>query len=517
LRGTRVAGHAIVVSLLVVVQAAGAAHAGSHAPSGHAVALFLAEVALILLVARALSEGLQRIGQPAVMGPLLAGIAIGPSVLGALWPTAYDALYGGGTDQKRMVEGLSQFGILLLLLLSGMEIDLDVIRRMRRTAFVSSAAGIVVPFACGVAAGLSLPEALLPDPARRLATALFLATCVSVSSVKIVAMIVMESGFARRNVGQIILGTAIVDDTVGWILVGLISGFAAHGSLSLGGLGITLAATVAFLVASLTAGRRLIATAIRLVNDRFRTDFAVVTFIVVFTCGMALVTDGIGVHTALGAFIAGVLVGQSPIRRGHVEEQLRGIVVGFFAPVFFTLAGRSADLTILRHPDLLGLAAALIAIACLGKLLGGYLGGRAGQLSREESIALALGMNARGSTEVVVATIGLSIGLLTPELFTLVVITAMFTTMTAPPLMRWAFARIRPSGDEQRRLEREAAEAQDFVPHVERVLVAADDTDDGRLASMLAGLFVGDAGSSRPWSRCRSPAVRARATGYRRV
>jgi Kef-type K+ transport system membrane component KefB len=205
-----------------------------------------------------------------------------------------------------------------------MEIHFDVIRRMRRTAFASSAAGIVVPFACGVAAGLSLPEALLPDPSRRPATARFLAASVAVSSVEIVAMIVMEAGFARRNVGRIIPGTAIVDDTVGWILVGLISGFAAHGSLSLGSLGITLAATVAFLVASLTAGRRFIATAIRPVNDRFCSDFAIVASILVFTCGMALVTDRIGVHTALGAFIAGVLVGQSPIRRRHVEEQLAG-------------------------------------------------------------------------------------------------------------------------------------------------------------------------------------------------
>ena len=180
------------------------------ASTGHALPLFIADIALMLLAGRVLGEVMHRLRQPAVLGQLLAGIVIGPTGLGALWPSAYRTLFEGG-EQSRMVDGVAQFGVLLLLFLSGMEIDVELVSRMRRTAALTSTSGIVVPFALGVTTGLFVPGELLPDPARGIATALFLATCLSVSSVKIVAMVIMESGAARRNVGHMILGTAILD------------------------------------------------------------------------------------------------------------------------------------------------------------------------------------------------------------------------------------------------------------------------------------------------------------------
>jgi nucleotide-binding universal stress UspA family protein len=186
-----------------------------------------------------------------------------------------------------------------------------------------------------------------------------------------------------------------------------------------------------------------------------------------------------------------VLVGESPILTRHIDEQLRGLIVALFMPVFFGLSGLSADLTILSNTDLLLLTGALVVIASVGKFGGAFIGGKLGNLSRRESLAVACGMNARGSTEVIVATVGLSMGVLNQNLFTMIVAMAVITTMAMPPMLRWALARI-PLGKEERiRLEREELDAKGFVPNLERLLLAADDSANGRFAAHLAGLIAG--------------------------
>ena len=206
---------------------------------------------------------------------------------------------------------------------------------------------------------------------------------------------------------------------------------------------------------------------------------------------MALITDMIGVHTVLGAFVAGILVGQSPILTRHIDEQLRGLIVALFMPVFFGLAGLSTNLTVLAQTDLLLLTLGLIAIASLGKFGGAFVGARMGGMTGAEALALGCGMNARGSTEVVIATIGLSMGVLNQELFTAIVAMAVVTTMSMPPMLRWALARLPMNADEAARLEREEFEARGFVSNIERLLVAVDASPSGQFASRLVGLLAG--------------------------
>ena len=160
-------------------------------------------------------------------------------------------------------------------------------------------------------------------------------------------------------------------------------------------------------------------------------------------------------------------------------------------PVFFGMAGLSADLTILKDPQLLLMTLGLIAIASIGKFAGAFVGGKIGGLTYPEALALACGMNARGSTEVIVASIGLSMGALTQNLFTMIVAMAVTTTMIMPPMLRWGLARVPMTKEEKERLEREEIEARGFVPNLERLLIAADDSPNGRFASRLAGLLAG--------------------------
>jgi nucleotide-binding universal stress UspA family protein len=307
-------------------------------------------------------------------------------------------------------------------------------------------------------------------------------------------MVVREMNFLRRVVGQVILASAIIDDSVGWILVSIIFSLALHGAVDAMSLAKSIIGTFLFMGVSLTIGRRIVFFIIRWVNDTFVSEYAVITAILAIMCGMASITYAIGVHTVLGAFVAGILIGESPILTKHIDDQLRGIITAFFAPVFFGIAGLSADLTILGEPKIAMLTAGLILIASIGKFSGAFIGAEIGGLTRREGFALACGMNARGSTEVIIATVGLSMGALNQNLFTMIVAMAVITTMAMPPTLRWALSRIPLRKEEKQRLEREQQEEKGFVSNLERLLIAVDDSPNGEFASRVAGMLAGTHG-----------------------
>jgi Kef-type K+ transport system membrane component KefB/nucleotide-binding universal stress UspA family protein len=484
----------IVTAIILAIPAAVAP--ASAAPAGGGVmtsseTLFVVQIGVLLLVGRLMGEAAQRIGQPAVMGQLIGGLLLGPSVFGALWPDAQHVLFPDSGPQKSMIDAVSQLGILMLLLLTGMETDLQLVRRVGRAAVTVAIAGVAVPFACGFALGEMLPAAVLPKPEARLVTAIFLGTALAISSVKIVAMVVREMNFMRRDLGQIIVASAILEDTIGWVIIAVAFGLASAGTVDLWSLARAVVGTALFMIASFTIGRRVVFRVIQWANDNFRSEFPVVTATLVVMCAMALTTQLLGVNTVLGAFVAGILVGESPILTRHIDEQIRGLIVALFMPVFFSLAGLHADITILRNPDLALLALGLIVIASIGKFSGAFVGGKLGGLTRGESLALGCAMNARGSTEVIVATIGLSMGVLSQNLFTLIVTMAVVTTMAMPTMLRWALNRLPLRKKEQVRLEREELDAKGFVTNLERLLLAADDSTNGKLAARLIGVIAG--------------------------
>ena len=468
-----------------------AAEGGSR---GASEALFIAQLALLLLVGRLMGELAQRIGQPSVMGQLIGGLLLGPSFFGLLWPSAQHAIFPADPVQKSMLDAVSELGVLMLLLLTGMETDLQMVRRVGRAAIAAALAGVAIPFACGFTLGEFLPAEFLPKPDARLVTSIFLGTALSISSVKIVAMVIREMNFMRRDLGQIIIASAILEDTIGWVIIAVAFGLAAAGTIDVWSVSRAIVGTGLFMIASFTVGRRIVFRLIRWANDNFRSDFPVITTILIIMAAMALTTQLIGVNTVLGAFVAGILIGESPILTRHIDEELRGLIVALFMPVFFGLSGLNADLTILRSPDLALLAVGLIAIASIGKFLGAFIGGTVGGLSRAESLALGCGMNARGSTEVIVATLGLSTGLLSQNLFTLIVTMAIVTTTAMPSMLRWSLKRLPLRKKERLRLEREELDAKGFVTNLERLLVAADDSANGKFATQLAGIIAGSSG-----------------------
>jgi len=461
---------------------------------GSSAAVFLAQITVLLLVGRLLGELMQRVRQPPVMGQLLAGVLLGPSVFGALLPSLQHRLFPPMAAQQGMLEGVAQLGVLMLLLITGMEMDFARVKNARRAALFASSCGIIVPFALGFGLGAVVPHWLIPSEHRRTITALFLGTALAISSVKIVASVIRDLDFMRRNVGQIIVAAAIVDDTIGWIILSMIVGFARTGELNAVDVAKTALSTAVFLAVSFTVGRRVVYFLIRWTNDHLLTEMPVITTTLVVMGVFALVTQGLGVQTVLGAFVAGMLIGQSPILTRHIEEQLRGMIVALFMPVFFGLAGLSADLRVISTPMMGVITLAFIVIASVGKFAGAFAGGALGGLTRAESLALACGMNARGSTEVIVATIGLAVGALDTMLFTMIVAMAVVTTLLMPPMLRWAFSRIPVEEGERKLLEHAEFEERGFVSQLERVLLATDESPSGRLASYLVGLITAPRG-----------------------
>ncbi len=467
---------------------------GGGVTSGTKEAVLVAEVALLLLVGRGLGEVMQRFGQPAVIGQLLAGLILGPSLFGWVWPEAHDLIFPKNAEQKALITGLANMGVMMLLLLTGMETDLKLVRKIGRPAFAITTTGVLVPFVCGFGLGMLVPPSLLPNPNERLVAALFLGTALSISSIKIVAMVVREMHFMRRNIGQIIVASSILEDTTGWVIVSIALGVAGAGGLAVAPLMRTVIGTAIFLALAYTIGRKLVFWLIRWVNDTFVSDYAVVTAILIVMCGLTLITQGLGVNTVLGSFVAGVLVGESPILSRHIEDQLRGFITAFMMPVFFGLSGLSADLTILKDPTLALFTVGLVAIASVGKFGGAFAGAELSGLSGREALAVGCGMNARGSTEVIVATIGLTMGALSQNLYTMIVTMAVVTTMAMPPMLRWALQRL-PLGDEEKaRLDREEIDAKGFVSQFERLLIAADESSNGKFASRLGGFIAGQHG-----------------------
>lgn len=454
--------------------------------SGHAIFLLLLQLATLLILARVLAAVMERLGQPAVIGELLAGVLLGPSILGFLAPDLFFALFPSEVEQFHLLEVVSWIGMVLLLLLTGLETDIRAMRNLGRAAVMASVFGMVIPFASGLALGWWLPDRFLVETADRPIFAAFLATAMAISAMPVIAKILIDLGLVRRNVGMVILAAAVVDDTTGWLILSIIAGVAAGGTFSPAELGVTLLWLAAFLAALRWIVYPLFSRAVRYLNERGELAGADLTLIVGFTFVAAAITEAMGVHAVFGAFAAGVVVRQVPRLRARTVEILEVFVLSALAPIFFAFVGLRVDLWTLsgwQFPLL------VIGVAVGGKLVGCYVGGRLGRLSHWESLAIGFGMNARGAMELIVALIGLSLGLLTQEVYATIVMVAVVTSFMAPVLLRIAVPHIPMRSDERRRLEHDGR--QSFVPTgSRRILVPTAGGSNALSALQLAASLV---------------------------
>lgn len=461
----------------------------------HTLLTFVLQLALLLTAARGLGEVFRRLDQPPVIGELMAGVLLGPSVLGLLAPDLQLAIFPREALQFQLLEVFAWLGMIWLLLMTGLETDLAVLRNLGRAAFYASLLGMVIPFASAFALGWVLPDRFLVAPDQRLTFALFLATALSVSAIPVIARILTDLDLMRRNVGVVILGAGVTDDTTGWLLLSIIAGVATRGELNLTSVALAVASTAAFVAAVYLFGTRIVGALLQWVDDRVEVRHAMTTAVLVIALLFGALTESIGIHAVFGAFVAGLTVGRSPRLRKSTIEQLEAPLMAVFAPVFFAYAGLKVDLA---HGFELGPTLAIVAVACAGKLVGASAGAYWGGLGFWESLAIGSGMNARGAIGLVIALVGLSLGILTEPMYAAIVIVAIFTSAVAGPLLRWTTRHIPVAPDEVERFRRQAERDQALLPTqgLKVLLPTSGGHNAERAVELIGPLVAGDSAAS---------------------
>jgi Kef-type K+ transport system membrane component KefB/nucleotide-binding universal stress UspA family protein len=430
------------------------------------------QIAVLLITARMLGEAARRLGQPSVIGELLAGIVLGPSLLSGLFPFVDDWVVPQTEVEGYLLEVVALMGAMLLLLITGLETDLVLIRRHARTAVGVSMGGIAVTFASGFMLGQYLPDSLVADPDRRLVFALFVATAMSISAIPVIAKVLMDLNLMRRDIGQTIIASGMIDDTTGWILLGIVAGLASGEAVTAGSVAQTVGSVAAFLVISFTVGRWLVKRLVDVVQDRMASEHRLLTLVVGLTFAWGAITQALDLEAVLGAFVMGAILGQVPRLPVAVHHSLNTMALGFFTPVFFAVAGLKVDITQLFDTTLALMTGLVIAVATTGKVVGTYVGARLiGRRDHWNALSYGAGLNARGAMEIIIATVGLTLGILNQEMFSILVLMAMATSLMAPTALRFVLRRVVPEEQELERLRREELAASSWTGTIRRVLL----------------------------------------------
>ncbi|WP_394361033.1 cation:proton antiporter [Amycolatopsis sp. SB7-3] len=415
--------------------------------SAHAMLLFLLQLGLLLWLAFALGRLAIRLKMPAVVGELTAGVLIGPSVLAHLAPGLSAWLLPRDATQLNLLDAVGQLGVLLLVGITGMHMDLKLVRRKGGPAAWTSAGGLLVPLGLGIGLGFVLPASLIPAGTDRAVFALFLGVAMGVSAIPVIAKTLLEMRLLHRDIGQLIVSAAAVDDIVGWLLLSVVSALAVTGLVA-GQVAFSIAGLLVVLVLTVVAGRPLVNASLRLASRSSEQGPGIATVVVLLLLAAAG-THAIGMEPVLGTLLCGILIGSSKHADLARLAPLRTIVLAVLTPIYFATAGLRMDLTALRDPAVLGSAVLVLAVAVIGKFAGAYLGARVGRLSHWEGLALGSGLNARGVIQVIVAIVGLRLGVLTTATYTIIVLVAIVTSLMAPPTLRRAVGRIAVTEEER--------------------------------------------------------------------
>ena len=458
--------------------------------SHHALLLLLLQLALLLLTARGLGELMRRVNQPPVVGELLAGVLLGPSVFGLLLGPLQAQIFPADQTQANILSAEAWLGVLFLLVVTGLETDLNLIVRKGKTALMVSLGGILVPFLSGFGLGMWLPDDFLIEPSERFVFSLFIATAMSISAVPVIAKVLMDLKLIRRDIGQIILAAGMTDDTIGWILLSVVSGLVTSGSFNVFSLVKSAASALIFIGLALWLGRPLVNRIFAWVDNHIGGATASLTTLIVLALGAAAITHALGIEAVLGAFMIGILAAQSRRFDRQAGHALEMITAGFLAPIFFASAGLKVNLLQLLNPRIFGVGLIVLAIACLGKFVGAYGGSRLARLSHWEGLSLGAGMNARGAMEIIVATIGLSLGVLNPQMYSIIVMVAIATSLMAPSLLRWTLSHVEISVEEANRLRQEKENSQSFVHQIQRILIPSRGGANIQIAAQLVGFLA---------------------------
>ena len=394
---------------------------------------FLIILTIILVAARVLGEVCRRFKQPVVVGEVLAGIILGPSLIGELFPGFFQSVFVSQPRAYGAFDGIANVGIILLMFIAGMEVDLKQIRKYGKQAAYISITGLVFPFAIGFLTVWFFYESLFSTPTtNRLVPSLFVGTALSITALSVIAKVLMDINIIKTKVGNLVMTAAMIDDFLGWVLFSIImtmlnkeSGSSAFTSVGL---------VLLFVIFMMTAGRWLVDKLLMVIN-RFSNQPGIIITVSVLLCFLAAVTtEWLGVRGIFGAFLMGVAIGDSKNFRQTSHGATHQFVINVIAPLFFASIGlRINFVTNFDAPIVL----IILVIASLAKIAGAIIGSRISGMRPNESYAVAFGMNARGAQELVLGLLALQAKIIDEKIFVGLVVMTITSIIISGPLMKY--------------------------------------------------------------------------------
>jgi Kef-type K+ transport system membrane component KefB len=399
--------------------------------SGHPLAILLAQIVTILVAARFFGWICKKIGQPAVIGEIIAGIVLGPSLFGLYFPELFNGLFPISSFGN--LQFLSQIGLILFMFIVGMELDTKILKNKAHDAVIISHASIIIPFALGVLLSLYLYKTMAPPTVPFSSFSLFIGIALSITAFPVLARIIQERGIHKTKIGTIIITCAAADDITAWCILAAVIAYVKAGS-SLSALFI-ISFAIIYVLIMIKLVRPFLQRVGDLHSSRENLSKSIVAIFFLVMILSSLATEVIGIHALFGAFMAGAIMPTNSQFRHVFIEKLEDVAMVLFLPLFFVFTGLRTEIGLLNDISLWKITGLIIVVAIIGKFLGSAFAARIVGQNWKDSLTIGALMNTRGLMELVVLNIGYDLGVLSPEIFAMMVIMALVTTfLTGPSL-----------------------------------------------------------------------------------
>ncbi len=393
----------------------------------------LLQLAVMLLFARAFAELARKLNQPGVVGELLAGIVLGPTVLGMVFPDIFSELFITHQGANVALDGIVNIAVILLLFIAGLEVELHLVWSQGKSALNISFLGLIIPFGLGFVFPYYFPGFFGLADGDKLLFSLFMGTAMSITALPVVVRILMDLDLFKSKMGMLIVAASMVNDIIGWLIFSVILSFMGKGSnLSLFQ---TISVTLVFTFVMLTIIKFFINRALPWINKKMAWPGGVLSLSIVACFLAGAFTEWLGIHAIFGAFLMGVALGDSEHMSERAKEIVHQFINNIFAPLFFVSIGLKINFFTNFE---VWLTLVILAISFVGKIVGSGIGAIKGGFDFKESLAVGFGMNARGAMEIILGLIALENGLINEKLFVALVIMAIVTSMSSGPLMKWS-------------------------------------------------------------------------------
>lgn len=398
--------------------------------------ILLLALSTMLIASRVVAELGKKFKLPMVMGELLVGIMLGPTVLGYISPETFAYLFPLKTNPNISIamDGLFSLSVTLLLFVAGLEVQLPMVLKQGRIAIYTSLTSMIVPFGIGFAVAWFAPQLFNVAEGNdyHFLFALFMGTAMSISALPVIAKTLMDLNLFRTRVGMIIIASAMFDDLVGWLFFSFILSLSGNAGGHMN-IGYTIAWILGFGLFMLTVGRIVLNRVLPWVQTKLSWPGGVLGMSLGLCLLCAAFTESIGLHAILGAFIAGIAIGDSVHLREQAREIIHQFVTNFFAPLFFVSIGLKVNFIANFDITIVGI---VLLIAYVGKVSGASLGAYWGGMSKRNALAVGFGLNARGAMEIILGTLALNAGIINQPIFVALVIMALLTSLTSGPAIR---------------------------------------------------------------------------------